>query len=86
MFFGSSCLILDEPTSALAVRQAATVLEHIASARQSGAAVILITHNFRHALSVSDDIVVLAQGRVAGTFERSETDLEHLTELVANVG
>jgi simple sugar transport system ATP-binding protein len=86
MFFGSTCLILDEPTSALAVRQASTVLEHIALARDAGAAVILITHNFRHALSVADDIVVLAQGRVAGTFLRNETDLEQLTELVANVG
>lgn len=85
MFFGSNCLILDEPTSALAVRQAATVLEHIAMARDAGAAVILITHNFRHALSVADDIVVLAQGRVAGEFLRRETDLERLTELIANV-
>jgi simple sugar transport system ATP-binding protein len=86
MFFGSTCLILDEPTSALAVRQASTVLEHIAMARDAGAAVILITHNFRHALSVADDVVVLAQGRVAGSFLRNETDLEQLTELVANVG
>jgi simple sugar transport system ATP-binding protein len=85
MFFGSTCLILDEPTSALAVRQASTVLDHIALARDAGAAVILITHNFRHALSVADDIVVLAQGRVAGSFLRDETDLEQLTELVANV-
>jgi simple sugar transport system ATP-binding protein len=86
MFFGSTCLILDEPTSALAVRQAATVLDHIAAARDAGAAVILITHNFRHALSVADDIVVLAQGRVVGTFARSEIELEQLTELVAKAG
>jgi simple sugar transport system ATP-binding protein len=86
MFFGSTCLILDEPTSALAVRQAATVLDHIAAARDAGAAVILITHNFRHALSVADDIVVLAQGRVVGTFARSDIELEQLTELVAKAG
>jgi simple sugar transport system ATP-binding protein len=86
MFFGSTCLILDEPTSALAVRQAATVLDHIAAARDAGAAVILITHNFRHALSVADDIVVLAQGRVVGTFARSDIELERLTELVAKAG
>jgi simple sugar transport system ATP-binding protein len=86
MFFGSTCLILDEPTSALAVRQAATVLDHIAAARDAGAAVILITHNFRHALSVADDIVVLAQGRVIGTFARSDIELDQLTELVAKAG
>ena len=40
----------------------------------------------RHALSVADDITVLAQGRVAGHFRRDETDLDALTDLVARVG
>jgi simple sugar transport system ATP-binding protein len=85
MFFGSSLLVLDEPTSALAVRQAGRVLEHILQARDRGQAVILITHNFRHALSVADDLTVLAQGRVAAHFRRDEIELEELTELVARV-
>ena len=86
MFFGSALLVLDEPTSALAVRQAGRVLDHIAEARDQGHAVILITHNFRHALSVADDITVLAQGRVAAHFRRDEVELDQLTDLVARVG
>jgi simple sugar transport system ATP-binding protein len=86
IFFGSSALILDEPTSALAVRQAGRVLDHIVKAREQGQAVILITHNFRHALSVADDLTVLAQGRVAGHFRRDEIELDDLTDLVARVG
>lgn len=85
MFFGSSLLILDEPTSALAVRQAGRVLDHIVHARNQGQAVILITHNFRHALSVADDLTVLAQGRVAANFRRDEIELDDLTDLVARV-
>jgi simple sugar transport system ATP-binding protein len=85
MFFGSSLLILDEPTSALAVRQAGRVLDHIVQAREEGQAVILITHNFRHALSVADDLTVLAQGRVAANFRRDEIELDDLTDLVARV-
>ena len=85
MFFGSSLLILDEPTSALAVRQAGRVLDHIVHARDQGQAVILITHNFRHALSVADDLTVLAQGRVAANFRRDEIELDDLTDLVARV-
>jgi simple sugar transport system ATP-binding protein len=83
MFFGSTCLILDEPTSSLAVRQAARVLDHVAMARDQGQAVILITHNFRHALEVADDVAVLAQGRIVGAFRRDEVDLDSLTDLVA---
>ncbi len=85
MFFGSSLLVLDEPTSALAVRQAGRVLEHIVQASERGQAVILITHNFRHALSVADDLTVLAQGRVAAHFRRDEIELDELTDLVARV-
>ena len=85
MFFGSSLLVLDEPTSALAVRQAGRVLDHIVHARDQGQAVILITHNFRHALSVADDLTVLAQGRVAAHFRRDEIELDELTDLVARV-
>ena len=86
MFFGSSLLVLDEPTSALAVRQAGKVLDHILQARDQGQAVILITHNFRHALSVADDLTVLAQGKVAANFRRDEIDLDELTDLVARIG
>jgi ABC-type sugar transport system substrate-binding protein len=85
MFFGSSLLVLDEPTSALAVRQAGRVLDHIAQARDQCQAVILITHNFRHALSVADDLTILAQGRVAAHFRRDEIDVDELTDLVARV-
>ena len=73
-------------TSALAVRQAGRVLDHIAQARDQGQAIILITHNFRHALSVADDLTVLAQGRVAANFRRDEIDLDELTDLVAQIG
>ncbi|NEH57728.1 ATP-binding cassette domain-containing protein [Rhizobium leguminosarum] len=86
MYFGSSLLILDEPTSALAVRQAGKVLDHIVTARDQGQAVIFITHNFRHALAVADDLVVLSQGKVVGTFRRAEVNLDDLTDLVAHVG
>ena len=85
MFFGSSLLVLDEPTSALAVRQAARVLDHIVHARNQGQAIVLITHNFRHALSVADDLTVLAQGRMAAHFRRDEIELDELTDLVARV-
>ena len=85
MFFGSSLLVLDEPTSALAVRQAGKVLDHILQARDHGQAVILITHNFRHALSVADDLTMLAQGRVAASFRRDEIELDELTDLVTKI-
>ncbi|MBX6723356.1 MAG: sugar ABC transporter ATP-binding protein, partial [Dactylosporangium sp.] len=46
--FGARLLILDEPTSALGVKQAGVVLRHIAQARDRGLAVVIITHNPHH--------------------------------------
>jgi simple sugar transport system permease protein len=81
--YGSRCLILDEPTAALAVRQTQQVLDQVRRARDAGQAVILITHNLQQAMSVADEVVVLARGRVMGQFLRADADLERVTELVA---
>jgi simple sugar transport system permease protein len=81
--YGSRCLILDEPTAALAVRQTEQVLDQVRRARDAGQAVILIMHNLQQALSVADDIVVLARGRVTGRFSTADVDIERVTQLVA---
>ena len=56
--FGASVLILDEPTAALGVKEAAHVLRIVLQARQKGIAVIFITHNVVHALTVGDHFAV----------------------------
>jgi simple sugar transport system ATP-binding protein len=81
--YGSRCLILDEPTAALAVRQTQQVLDQVRRARDSGQAVMLIMHNLQQAVSVADDVVVLARGRVMGKFSSADADLERVTQLVA---
>jgi simple sugar transport system permease protein len=81
--YGSRCLILDEPTAALAVRQTQQVLDQVRRARDAGQAVILIMHNLRQAMSVADEVVVLTRGRVLGQFSSADADLERVTQLVA---
>ena len=81
--YGSRCLILDEPTAALAVRQTQQVLDQVRRARDAGQAVILIMHNLQQAMSVADEVVVLARGRVMGEFAVADADIERITQLVA---
>jgi simple sugar transport system ATP-binding protein len=81
--YGSRCLILDEPTAALAVRQTQQVLDQVRRARDAGQAVILIMHNLQQAMEVADSVVVLARGRVMGEFSAGEADYAAVTELVA---
>src|SRR6185437_7837146 len=72
VYFGAKVLILDEPTSALGVHQAAVVLRLIAKARARGLGVIFITHNVHHAFPVADTITLLNRGRSLGTFRKGE--------------
>ena len=80
---GARVLILDEPTAALGVRQAALVLDRVRAVRDAGVAVLLVTHNPRHATDAGDAFVVLRQGRVAATLTRPEADPARLADLMA---
>jgi simple sugar transport system ATP-binding protein len=77
-YFGARVLILDEPTSALGVKQSAIVLRHIVAARNKGLGVIFITHNVSHALPIGDTFTILSRGRTGGQFSRGEVDADQL--------
>jgi simple sugar transport system ATP-binding protein len=81
--FGASVLILDEPTAALGVKEAAHVLRIVLQARQKGIAVIFITHNVVHALAVGDHFAVLIKGAKAADFRKGEKSREEITDLMA---
>lgn len=81
--FGASVLILDEPTAALGVKEAAHVLRIVLQARKKGIAVIFITHNVVHALTVGDHFAVLIKGAKAADFRKGEKSREEITDLMA---
>lgn len=81
--FGAKVLILDEPTSALGVRQTSNVLATVDKVRKQGIAVVFITHNVRHAMAVGDTFTVLNRGKTLGTAKRGEITPEELQDLMA---
>jgi simple sugar transport system ATP-binding protein len=83
VYFGARVLILDEPTSALGVKQAGVVLRYILQARERGVAVIFITHNPHHAYPVGDRFVILNRGQMLGSFAKGEIDQTELVRLMA---
>lgn len=83
VYFGAKVLILDEPTSALGVRQTANVLSTIDKVRKQGIGVVFITHNVRHAMAVGDRFTVLNRGKTVGTARRGEITPEELQDLMA---
>ncbi len=82
-YFGAKVLILDEPTSALGVKQSGVVLKRIVEARNQGLAVIFITHNPRHAYPVGNRFLILNRGQSMGSFAKDEITVDELTQLMA---
>ncbi|MCF6321345.1 MAG: ATP-binding cassette domain-containing protein [Rhizobiaceae bacterium] len=83
VYFGAKVLILDEPTSALGVRQTANVLATIDKVRKSGIAIVFITHNVRHAMAVGDRFTVLNRGKTLGTAMKGKVTPEELQDMMA---
>ena len=83
VYFGARVLILDEPTAALGVKQAAHVLRIVNEAKKRGLAVIFITHQVMHAMAVGDHFAVLIRGAIAADFRKGERSREEITDLMA---
>lgn len=83
LHFGARVLILDEPTAALGVKEATHVLRVVLEAKKRGLAVIFITHNVTHAMTVGDHFAVLIRGSKAADFRRGEKTREQITDLMA---
>ena len=80
---GARVLILDEPTSALGVKQSGVVLKYVVEAARRDLGVIFITHNPHHAYPVGDRFLILNRGHSLGNFAKEELDQDQLTGLMA---
>jgi simple sugar transport system ATP-binding protein len=83
VYFGAKILILDEPTSALGVKQSGVVLRYVAQARDRGLGVIFITHNPHHAYPVGDRFVILNRGKLMGSWKKGEISRDELVRMMS---
>jgi simple sugar transport system ATP-binding protein len=81
--FKRTLLVLDEPTSALAVRATEALFEYLRSLRSQGLSSVLVTHNLFDAYRICDRFVVMARGQVVFQATREETSVEELIEHVS---
>ena len=77
-------LILDEPTRGVDVGAKAEIHRLIAALAADGAAVMMISSEMPEILGMSDRVMVMRQGRVAGIVERAGANQVELMRLAAN--
>jgi simple sugar transport system ATP-binding protein len=84
--FEPRVLIMDEPTSALAVAEVEAVLALINRVKARGVSVILITHRLQDLFRVCDRIAVMYEGTKVAERAVGETDLQDLVKLIVGEG
>ena len=85
MHFDSDLIILDEPTTALAISEVQKVLDFVRSIKRSGRAAIYIEHNLAHVHALADRLVVLDRGRIVANIRPAEMTLEDLTRFLIDL-
>ena len=71
-------VFMDEPTAALGVVQTRNVLDLIKRVRETGLAVVLISHNMPEVMEVSDRVEVLRLGERVARFDTADASMEEL--------
>ena len=82
VFWNARVLIMDEPTAALGVPEQRKVISLIHQLKAQGRGVIFISHNLQDIFAVSDRIIVLRRGVMAGERRISETTHEEVVRLM----
>ena len=80
--FKRDILLLDEPTSALSVRETEKVLAIMRELAESGVSCVFVTHNIYHAFRVCDRFVVMAHGQAVTDVAKADTSLNELTDMI----
>jgi general nucleoside transport system ATP-binding protein len=71
-------LVAASPTRGLDVGAIEVVRGLLMEAARGGTGVLLITEDLEEAIALSDRIVVLYEGQIAGTVDRGHTDITEL--------
>jgi len=80
--YDSRLIIMDEPTSAIPDREVDHLHRMITSLRESGVAIIYITHKLDEVFKISDDVTVLRDGKHVTTVPAADLDRQGLVRMM----
>ena len=82
MYWNARVILMDEPTAALGVPEQRKVLALIRNLKAQGRGVIFISHNLQDIFAVSDRIVILRRGSLAGERLIAQTTHDEVVKLM----
>jgi simple sugar transport system ATP-binding protein len=85
LYFDAEIIVLDEPTMGLSLKETEKLLNFVREIKSAGKSAIFIDHNIYHVYSVSDRVVVIDRGQVAGEFLTKDISLNDLMDKMIHV-
>lgn len=82
LFAEAKIIVMDEPTSSLSQRDTEALFEVVRRLKQSGVAVVYISHFLEEVKRVADRFTVLRDGRVSGRGEVAATSIGEIVEMM----
>jgi rhamnose transport system ATP-binding protein len=78
-------IILDEPTKGIDIGSKAAVHAFMSELAAQGLSVIMVSSEIPEIMGMSDRVIVMREGRIAGRFERAELTAEKLVRAAAGI-
>ncbi|MFK3962537.1 sugar ABC transporter ATP-binding protein [Ensifer adhaerens] len=78
-------IILDEPTKGIDIGSKAAVHAFMSELGAQGLSVIMVSSEIPEIMGMSDRVIVMREGRIAGRFERAELTAEKLVRAAAGI-
>jgi simple sugar transport system ATP-binding protein len=82
--FKARILLMDEPTTALSVRETKKILELLLRFKSRGVSSVFVTHNLYHVYPVADRFVILSHGRKVLDIKKEKTSIKRLEKAIIN--
>jgi general nucleoside transport system ATP-binding protein len=82
LYRGARILILDEPSAVLTPQETDQLFRILATLRERGVTIVLITHKLREIMAATDHVYVMRQGEMVADRPTRETNPEELAELM----
>jgi methyl-galactoside transport system ATP-binding protein len=80
--YNASIVVMDEPTSSLTENEVTHLFNIIRDLKSKGVAIIYISHKMEEIFKIADDVTVMRDGKIIGTYPVTELDDNKLISLM----
>ncbi len=84
LVFGSSIIILDEPTAALTINETKHLFDNIRKLKAEGKSIIIITHHLEEVVELSDRVTIMRDGQLVKACHTKELTIDDMIYYMAN--